>query len=177
MTTSTDTIEYELTFLARELPIEIRAVSPVKFRDIYLPDSVEHPHLRIRQKGNSYEITKKMPIRGRDSSEQLEQTIPLEPAEFKALLNVSRKTLEKDRYFVKIDGRAAEVDVFKGDLKGLVLIDFEFGDEKQKAAFQPPDCCLVDVTQEKFVAGGLLAGKTYSDIESDLKKLNYHKIL
>ena len=177
MTTSTDTIEYELTFLAREIPVEIKDVSPVKFRDIYLPESVEHPHLRIRQKGDSYEITKKVPVHNEDSSEQLEQTIPLEPAEFKALLKVSNKTLEKDRYLVKIDGHSAEVDVFKGDLKGLVLIDFEFENEKQKAAFQPPACCLVDVTQEEFVAGGILAGKTYSDFESELKKLDYHKIL
>lgn len=177
MVTNTDTIEYELTFLARELPIEICDVSPIKFRDIYLPESVDHPHLRIRQKGDLYEITKKVPIHGKDSSEQLEQTIPLEYEEFIALIDVSSKILEKDRYFVKIDGHTAEVDVFNGDLRGLILIDFEFDDEKHKAAFQPPDCCLVDVTQEEFIAGGVLAGKTYSDIESELKKLNYHKIL
>jgi hypothetical protein len=35
---------------------------------------------------------------------------------------------------------------------------------------------LADVTQEEFIAGGWLAGKKYSDIESFLNKYNYKKL-
>jgi hypothetical protein len=35
---------------------------------------------------------------------------------------------------------------------------------------------LTDVTQEDFVAGGLLAGRTYADIELKLKQHGYTKI-
>lgn len=38
-----------------------------------------------------------------------------------------------------------------------------------------PDFCLADVTQEKFTAGGILAGKKYSDIEAELEKYGYKK--
>ena len=38
---------------------------------------------------------------------------------------------------------------------------------EEKANFSPPDCCLADVTQEQFIAGGQLAGSTYAKIKSD----------
>ena len=40
-----------------------------------------------------------------------------------------------------------------------------------------PDFCLVEVTQDEVFAGGVLAGKKYSDIEKDLRKYKYKKIL
>jgi len=32
------------------------------------------------------------------------------------------------------------------------------------------------VTQEEFIAGGLLAGKTYNDIAPELERFNYQPI-
>jgi CYTH domain-containing protein len=81
--------------------------------------------------------------------------------------------VQKNRYKVTISGRPAEVDVFTGELNGLVVIDFEFDSPEEKAKFQPPTCCLADVTQEDFIAGGLLAGKSYQDIATDLERYNY----
>jgi len=71
----------------------------------------------------------------------------------------------------------AEVDIFEGTLQGLVMIDFEFDSEENKHAFVIPDFCLADVTQEEWVAGGMLAGKSYEDIEKKLKRFGYQKIL
>jgi hypothetical protein len=56
-------------------------------------------------------------------------------------------------------------------------VDIEFEKEKDKDSFVAPDFCLKDVTQEKFIAGGMLAGKSYEDIEKNLKNLGYKKIL
>lgn len=39
-----------------------------------------------------------------------------------------------------------------------------------------PEFCLADVTQDAFIAGGMLAGKSFKDIEKDLGKFNYQKI-
>lgn len=77
---------------------------------------------------------------------------------------------------MEIDGRPAEVDVFRDLLAGLVLIDFEFDNEKEKQAFQIPDIALADVTQEEFVAGGALSGKSYSDILPNLQRFDYKKL-
>ncbi|NTW33981.1 MAG: hypothetical protein HGB12_15420, partial [Bacteroidetes bacterium] len=70
----------------------------------------------------------------------------------------------------------AEVDVFQDGLKGLVLIDFEFENDVEKEIFSVPDFCLADVTAEVFIAGGVLAGKSYNDIEKELEKFSYKKL-
>ena len=169
-------LELELTFLAKALPEGIEKVTPTRIVDIYIPDTPEHSHLRLRQKGEKYEITKKMPIAEGDASEQIEQTIPLTKEEFVALSSCSKKRVAKDRYKMLVDGKMAEIDVFVDDLKGLVLMDFEFDTVDKKSAFEMPSVALADVTQEDFIAGGLLAGKTYDDIAPELERFNYEKI-
>ena len=169
-------LELELTFLAKELPDDIKTVKPTRITDIYIPDTPEHSHLRLRQKGERYEITKKLPVAEGNASEQIEQTIPLTKDEFIAMSSCSKKRVVKDRYNIEIEGKMAEIDVFAEDLKGLVLMDFEFNTIEEKSAFKMPSIALADVTQEEFIAGGLLAGKTYNDISSELKRFNYKRL-
>lgn len=174
---SVSSIELELTYLAKSLPAGIETVTPKRLKDVYVPD-IEgvHPRLRIRRKGDKFEITKKIPISENDASAHTELTIPLDQQEFEALERTSNKLVEKDRYNISIEGHAAEVDVFTGDLEGLVVIDFEFDTEEQKSSFVAPDVCLADVTQEQFIAGGKLAGKNYADIQADLDRFAFKPI-
>ena len=166
-------VELELTYLARELP-EGLAGSPSKIiTDVYFPEQLAHPTLRLRQNGDSYEMTKKVIAEGTDSSHQLEHTIKLDQAEFDALAHAPGKRVTKRRYYYPYQGLTAEIDVFEGGLKGLVEVDFEFTDRDTQLAFKMPDFCLADVTQEAFAAGGMLAGKSYKDIEKHLAKYGY----
>lgn len=168
-------IELELTFLAKYLP-DLNGCKFKEIIDIYLPKNCTHPTLRLRKNGEKYEITKKEPIKGNDSSEQLEQTITLNKEEFEDLLKAGGKEVRKIRYYYNHQGKTAEIDVFQDKLKGLVLVDFEFENSKEKSLFKMPDFCLADVTQEKFIAGGMVAGKKYADLEMELKKFDYRKI-
>jgi hypothetical protein len=169
-------LERERTFLAKELPQEIKTTEPTRIVDIYIPDTPAHSHLRLRQNGKTYEITKKTSVAAGDASEHIEQTIPLTEEEFAVLSRCSAKRVAKDRYRVVIDGILAEIDVFIEDLAGLVLIDFEFDTEDEKDNFIPPSIALADVTQENFIAGGLLAGKTYDTIAPELARFCYKKL-
>lgn len=169
-------LERERTFLAKELPQEIKTAEPTRIVDIYIPDTPAHSHLRLRQNGKTYEITKKTSVAAGDASEHIEQTIPLTEEEFAALSRCSTKRVAKDRYRIVIDGTLAEIDVFIEDLAGLVLIDFEFDTEAEKNNFTPPSIALADVTQEDFIAGGLLAGKTYDTIAPELARFCYKKL-
>jgi CYTH domain-containing protein len=169
-------IELELTFLAREIPKEIEKYTPKRIIDIYIPEKAAHAHVRLRQKDDKYEITKKMPIVEHDASSQIETTISLTKEEFEALSGLSNKRIVKDRYNLWVDGYFAEVDVFRDSLAGLVLIDFEFRNEDEKRSFLMPKIALADVTQEEFVAGGFLAGLSYTDIISNLERFNYKKL-
>ena len=168
-------IELERTFLAKEIPKDIKSFTPREIIDIYIPKST-HMDLRIRKNGNKYEITKKQPIKDGDASIQEEHTIPLEKEEFNVLSNVQGKKSRKIRYFKDYGHYTLEVDVYQDSLLGLVLVDFEFKTEKEKDSFKMPDFCLVDVTQEIFIAGGMLAGKSYKDLEPRLKEFNYKKL-
>jgi CYTH domain-containing protein len=167
-------IELEKTYLAKELP-DLTNCECKDMLDIYLPASAVHPTLRIRKNGDKYEMTKKEPVED-DPSKQLEQTIPLTKNEFEELSQIEGKRVHKKRYLFKYQGRVAEFDVFQNDLAGLVLVDFEFEKEEEKDAFVMPSFCLVDITPELFIAGGMICGKSYNDVEADLDRFNYKKI-
>lgn len=169
-------IEYEKTYLAKRLPEGLASARSVVIRDVYVPETARHAVLRLRAKDDSYVITKKTILHGTDSSIMNEETIPLSTEEYQALASCSKKEFVKRRHFMKIEGHDAEVDVFEEKLKGLVIIDFEFPSEKEKQQFVMPDICLADVTQEEGIAGGILAGKSYEDIESLLKSYQYERI-
>jgi len=166
--------ELERTFLARSVP-DLSGCESWEIVDIYIPASAEHPTLRIRKFGDRYEMTKKEPV-GSDSSVQEEQTIRLTEQEFLVLSSLKGKRFRKIRYYYICAGRRAEVDVFQDALKGLVLVDFEFSSEEEKDAFTMPDFCLTEVTQEEFVAGGMLAGKSYAEVERLLERLGYRRL-
>ena len=59
------------------MPDNLDKCESVEILDIYIPKEVEHPVLRIRKRGDVFEMTKKMLMKGADSSEQGEETIPL----------------------------------------------------------------------------------------------------
>jgi len=167
-------IELEKTYLAKSLPKLEKGKDMI---DIYIPTETRHPVLRIRKNGEKFEMTKKYPVVEGDSSKQYEFTIPLTKEEFEELSNsLKGKRIHKIRYNYENDGRVAEVDVFQDNLKGLVVVDFEFENESDKDKFQMPDFCLADVTQEEFLAGGMLCGKSYEDIQDKLKRYNYKRL-
>jgi len=169
-------IELEKTYLAKTIPSELKNCKSKEIIDIYIPKSSVHPTLRIRKNGDKFELTKKEPVNKDDSSHQEEQTVILTEAEFNEFSKLEGKRTHKIRYYYNYNGRTAEIDVFQGALKGLILVDFEFDKMEEKDSFDMPDFCLVDITQEVFIAGGMLCGKSYEDIEEYLKRFGYIKL-
>jgi CYTH domain-containing protein len=167
-------IELEKTYLAKYLPNDLDHCKSEEIIDIYIPKSVEHPNLRIRKKGDNLEITKKYPVSGGDASRQHEHTIELNKQEFEALTkDINGKKVRKYRYYYNSKGKVIEIDRFQDALLGLVLVDIEFTNENEQKLYPMPDFCLAEVTQEKPLAGGLIVGKTYQQIEPTLAKYGY----
>ena len=165
--------EIERTYLAKNLPSGILESPSKEVLDIYLPSSAVHPGLRIRKSGDKCDITKKRPLKEGDSSYQLETTVPLTPEEYLEISTLPGKRIRKIRYYYEQDRFNYEVDVFKDSLEGLVLVDIEFKTVEEKDSFAMPDFCLREVTQEAFIAGGMVCGKKYSDLEGDLERFGY----
>jgi CYTH domain-containing protein len=171
-----EVIELELTYLAAALPESLEKSEHSVLQDVYFPNTVVHPKTRIRRKGDTYEFTKKTIISDDDAGVQREENIALTADEYAGLAAGSGRTVTKTRYYFPYQGLTAEFDVFEGPLAGLVVIDFEFDSPEARNAFVMPDFCLADITQEEFVAGGMLAGKSYQDIAEKLKSFNYRPL-
>ena len=69
-----------------------------------------------------------------------------------------------------------KIDVFGGDLAGLVVVEIEFSSLQEKSDFNAPDWLLVEITQEECIAGGMLCGKKYADIADRLAIFGYEKV-
>lgn len=169
-------VELEKTYLAKYLPINLGTFPSKEIIDLYLPADAQHALLRIRKSGDYIEITKKTMV-GNDASHQIEQTIDLTAEEYGAFSFIVGKRLRKMRYYYPYQGINTEIDVFLDDLAGLVLVDVEFASADLKDTFTMPDFCLADVTQDEWLAGGVLSGKTYADIEEILKSYHYQKLV
>lgn len=169
--------EFELTYLVKYFPEDFKKEHESKeILDIYIPKNSEHAILRIRKCGDRYEITKKTPAHGVDSSHQIENTIPLSKEEFADLARLEGKRVQKIRHYYEEKGVVYEIDIFQDGLLGLVLVDVEFKNNEEKSHFLAPDWFLSDVTEEKCIAGGVLCGKTYAAIEEQLRVFNYKRV-
>jgi adenylate cyclase len=168
--------EVERAFLPSNFPEGLRGVLPTELVDIYLsPADDLLRKLRLRQQNSvEHELSKKVIRDPRELSVQDEYTIPLTSDEFALFGLLGGRALVKDRYVLgSATGPNAEVDIFKGPLRGLVLVEFEFPNEAARDTFAPPDYCAVEVTQEDFISGAYLAGHRYEEIEPELKRLGY----
>lgn len=171
-----NSMEFEKTYLCPEVPTEYISGEPTRMVDVYIPELSEHPKLRLRQKGGAYEIAKKTPI-DNDPSQQLEETISLTKEEFEALLAASSRKIEKLRIPLVYKGSEGELDVFNGEHKGLILVDFEFTDATDQEEFDQPSFCSADVTFEDAIAGGILSGLRHDDLFATLRdKYGYEPV-
>ena len=170
-------IELEKTYLAKQIPKELITNAKLfNMIDYYIDSSDNHPHIRLRKKNDKYYFTRKVPINKNDHSKMSEKTIELDNIEFEILTKNLQDKVIKKRYLTVYNNIQCEIDIFEENLSGLVLIDFEFKTEKEKEEFKMPNFCLVDVTQEEFIAGGMLSKSNYEDIENNLNKLSYKKL-
>lgn len=172
-------VEYELerTFLVKNLPKGFKNSNFIDIEDNYFPKNSAHANLRIRKEGDRKIMTKKYRKQERDASIMIEETILLSNSEYDFINKLNGKKLLKRRYFFNYEvGQFCEIDVYQDKLKGLVTVDFEFKSIKEKNNFIVPSFCLAEITNECFIAGGVLSGKSFKDIEKNLIIFNYKKI-
>ena len=160
-------IEIEKTFLVKKLPQNLSSYKSVKIKQGYLSPSPSP--LRIRQKDNYFEITKKLPLKKNDFSSAEEINIPLTQFEFDQLWVLVNRSLEKIRYLIPLENDlVAELNIYEGDLVGLFQVEVEFKSVEQMNQFIPPNWFGEDITQEDFAANSFLAGKKFFEIKQIL---------
>src|SRR5215207_6225017 len=80
-------------------------------------------------------------------SEQLEVLWPL----------TEGRRVEKLRYLVPTESCEVEVDVFEGELAGMITAEMEFDSEAAREVFESPDWLGIEVTGDERYANETLA--------------------
>lgn len=149
-------VERERRWLCREVPWE-RVKESEAITDLYVTGT----QLRLRE---SIPVGGGPPMRrlGRKadvtSSVRLLTSIYLASEEYALLTGLPGRTLRKTRHrLTPVNGAAyLAVDVFEGDLLGLIMAEAEFDDMESLQAFPSPDFVLREVTEDARYSGGRL---------------------
>ena len=99
----------------------------------YLHNSKDQT-IRLRLKDAKAYLTIKGPTSGLTRKEY-EYEIPYQEAE-EMIMDLKLKVLKKRRYLIDFSNKTWEVDVFEGNLKGLVIAEIEL--EFEQEAFEKP---------------------------------------
>ena len=166
-------IEREKRYLLRELPAEIdRAEAHLQITDNYITGT----RLRIRKvrdpKTNKWVVkfTQKFAPDGADFSRTTITNIYLNAVEADTLAVFVSNEIRKNRYPFEFEGRRFSVDVFLGDLLGLVLAETSFDDDTEMDTFPLPPFALADVTDNPAFTGGRLCEMTFDDIRKEVER-------
>ena len=135
-------MEIERKFLIRQMPEHLEQYPCLPLEQAYL---CTNPVVRVRREGEDFYLTYK----GRGKMIREEYNLPLNREAYAHLLPKADGTvITKKRYRIPLAPYTAEVDVFEGILKGLVLAEVEFPSEEEALAFLPPDWMGEEVTQD-----------------------------
>jgi hypothetical protein len=152
-------IERERRFLLRAIPVGEPSRSFL-IEDRYLRDT----RIRLRRMTDlgrdgsvNYKLTQKIPAPA--GTPGLITTFYLSRAEYEAMLGIPADTLRKTRSSFPPLG----VDVFDGPLRGLILAEAEFEDDRDEADFHPPPDAVAEVTADLRFTGGRLVRMNADD--------------
>jgi len=166
-------IEREKRYLLRELPAGIdRAEAHLQITDNYITGT----RLRIRKvrdpKTNKWVVkfTQKFAPDGADFSRTTITNIYLNAVEADTLGVFASNEIRKNRYPFEFEGRRFSIDVFLGDLLGLVLAETSFDDDTEMDTFLLPSFALADVTDNPAFTGGRLCEMTFDDIRKEVER-------
>jgi adenylate cyclase len=134
-------VEVERKFVVPERP-ELGGTEFDEIEQGYLAIGTEG-EVRVRRKGDRLLLTAK---RGAGLSRQ-EAEVELDRERFDRLWALTEgRRLQKRRHVVPHDGLRIEIDVYEGDLEGLVVAEIEFPSEEEANEFEPPGWLGEEVT-------------------------------
>src|ERR1051325_11173913 len=166
-------IERERRYLLRDLPDGMTRADPhLQITDNYITGS----RLRLRKvrdpRTNKWTVkfTQKYAPDPNDLSRTIITNIYLNALEAEILSVFDTNEIRKNRYPFEFDGRKFAIDMFLGDLLGLVLAEVSFETDEELDNFPKPPFALVDVTNEPLFSGGRLCELTFSEVRAEISE-------
>src|SRR6478672_5270881 len=165
-------VERERRYLLQDLPEGLtRADHHLQITDNYLTGT----RLRLRKvrdpRTNKWVVkfTQKFAPDSADLSRTLITNTYLNPIEADTLAIFEANEIRKNRYPFEFEGRRFSVDMFLGDLFGLVLAEISFETDEELAAFYQPPFALAEVTNNEIFSGGRLSQLTFAEIRQEVE--------
>lgn len=168
-------MEIERKFTIKELPEDLIQYVCRELEQGYL---CNRPVVRVRKSVKNGEASYILCYKSKLGLEQKEdataqvcreEEMPLTKEAYEKLLSkVDGRVITKRRYLIPYDAYTIELDIFAGELTGLVFAEVEFPDEKAAAEFVPPAWFDKDVTFDDRFRNGWLA--QWPEAPEELKK-------
>src|SRR5215216_4883796 len=167
-------VERERRYLLRDLPEGMTRADPhLQITDNYMTGS----RLRLRKvrepRTNKWTVkfTQKFAPNPDDLSHTIITNTYLNALEADVLSSIfNSNEIRKNRYPFEFDGRKFSVDMFLGDLFGLVLAEVSFETDEELDNFPTPVFALADVTNQPLFSGGRLCELTFSNIRAEISE-------
>jgi CYTH domain-containing protein len=164
-------VERERRYLLQDLPEGMSRASPhVQITDNYLTGT----RLRLRKirdpQTNKWtaKLTQKFASDAGDFSRTIITNIYLNALEAETLAVFAANEIRKNRYPFEFEGRKFSVDMFLGDLFGLVLAEVSFETDEELHNFPRPPFAIADVTGTELFTGGRLCELSFADIRKEI---------
>jgi len=139
-------LEIERKFLVETLPGELDAYPHESIVQGYVTSARDGNEVRLRQKGEKLFLT----IKSGGGVVRQEGEIAIACDQFEALWPFTGgRVVEKVRYRIECAGGTIELDVYAGQLEGLITAEVEFGSEEESSAFILPDWFGVEVSEDR----------------------------
>ena len=165
-------IERERRYLLQDLPEGLSRADPHRqITDNYITGT----RLRIRKvrdpQTNKWivKLTQKFAPEPSDPSRTIITNTYLNALEAETFAVFEGNEIRKNRYRYDFEGRQFSVDMFLGDLFGLVLAEVSFDEDAELATFSKPPFALADVTNHPMFTGARLAELTFADIRNEIQ--------
>ena len=171
-------IERERRYLLQDLPEGLsRADHHLQITDNYISGT----RLRLRKvrdpQTNKWVVkfTQKFAPDTDDLSRTTITNTYLNPIEADTLAIFEANEIRKNRYHFQFEGRQFSVDMFLGDLFGLVLAEVSFDNDDELENFSPPPFALAEVTNNELFSGGRLSQLSFADLKDELIRMGIVK--
>lgn len=166
-------VERERRYLLQDLPEGLTRASPhVQITDNYITGT----RLRLRKvrepQTNKWtvKLTQKFAPDSKDFSRTIITNIYLNALEVEMLAVSDANEIRKNRYPFEFEGRHFSIDMFLGDLFGLVLAEVSFETDEELKNFPQPPFAIAEVTNNELFTGGKLYQVSFADIRDAIMR-------
>jgi CYTH domain-containing protein len=164
-------LERERRYILKNLPEGLTRADPhLQITDNYITGS----RLRLRKvrdpRTNKWVVkfTQKFAPNPADLSRTIITNTYLNALEAELMAVFDANEIRKNRYHYDFEGRRFAIDMFLGDLFGLVLAEVSFDTDDDLDTFKPPPFAFAEVTNNERFTGGRLSQMTFADVRAEI---------